>query len=305
MPAIHQNNMFIPLGMYAMLIICTTIAHADIPESVLPDAYTGTATMEINYGSGDGGWKIGSQRTFSIANDWEFFTSGLYHGKALGYSTTNYNYSTKHESFRYDLQSGVKNVGMFPDGLIDRDLFLSPKLGYELLKQSDQEPINTDRNNSLVYVRNNPLASDIETFIAVDPNTSEIQWIETKFDDGTARTKFLYSQWKPLKDGRSVPHLIQYDPDTIGGIRLHITDVKIVDSNSIPQPNDLGPQYTIYDYKKMNTYDANGTLLGPIVFPNDSAKTPRKIQQQTLFIGAGILLVLISGIIIAKKRAGH
>ena len=283
-----------------LVLLVSQTTYATLVLSPLPPSYQGTGTMELNHGSEEG-WLIGSKKIFSIGLDWETQTSALFHGNDLGYSTTTYIYSSPSESFRYDFMSGIMMQGLFPTGVIDRDRFLSPRSGYDLLAASSKEPIETLDSGHLVYSRMNP-ARQRTTFISVEPETNHIQWIETRYDDGSTRERHTYTNWTPLNEQYSIPTTILFDPDNVGGIRVTIHDATVLDNSSPPPPKDLGNTYTIQNYHEMKTYDSDGNFLGDIEFPDSEPSNSNAITKQTAFIGIGIALVLLSGIILAKRK---
>lgn len=284
-----------------VLLIAPSVC-ASQHTSPLPPSYQGTGTMELNHGPEEG-WRIGSKKEFSIGPDWETQTSALFHGNDLGYSTTTYIYSSPAESFRYDFMSGIMMQGLLPDGKIDRDRFLSPRSGYELLSTATTEPIETLDSGHLVYSRIDP-ANRRKTYIAIEPETNQIQWIETRYEDGTTRERYTYSNWNPINEQFSIPSTILFDPDNIGGIRVNIHDATTLESASPPPPKDLGDTYTIQNYQDMKTYASDGSYLGDIQHSDSDTSPKSTITKQTIFIAIGTALVLLSGIIVAKRKSG-
>lgn len=279
------------------------ILHAQEVKNPLPDAYSGTAVITMQTGP-ESEWKIGSKQLFATSRHWDMTSASLYHGEDLGYTPTNYNYSSLTETFRYNYQGSMKTIGHIQEGLIDRNPFVSPQKGYDLLLNSEQAPIETLDDGLTVYTRNDHLGSGQLTYIAVDPETGEIHWMENRAADKSSLNRFLYTDWKPFGNGRSVPTLIRFDPDTIYEARMRITEIEVLTNTNPPRPKSLGDQYVIHDVQKGEAFYPNGDFLGKDQVATQASPTKKLINSQTLITGIGVLLVLTSGILIAKRRAG-
>jgi len=286
-------------------IAVVTAQGSTLPPNPLPTSYSATALIKMKYGP-DNEWAIGSKQIFSTSQEWETFTSSVSHGGDLGYELTNYNYSSPGQTFRYDYQSFSKLVGYLPDGVIDRDPFISPQKAYDLLANSSDEPSETLDDGMLVYTRKDPSANNRVTYIKIDPESNQVQWMENRFPDGTSTQRLTYSRWEPLGDG-FIPNLIELEPDTIQGMRIEISHAKFINDTTPPPPKDLGSNYVIQDARKNKSYSPDGKELGPFQATNKIKKTSSRFagkNLQTLITAAGVLLVVISGALIAKRRMG-
>lgn len=285
--------------------VLTELSYAIDINPPLPPAYSGRATIMQDYGP-EKGWVIGSIRDFITAHDWEISTSGLYHGEELGTSRTTYIYSTSEESFRYDYLAGAKQVGHIKAGVIDRDRFLSPRAGYDLLMQQDTRPIeegDPERQISVYKVRDTLMSNNVPLFIGVDTQSQQVHWMESRNADGSPRERFSYLEWVNIGDKYEAPSLIEFYSASAGSMKVRVGSLQETDAIP-PAPKALGDRYITHDYSTMQTLGPNGESLGTIgsQHPGDSANG-NKLTQRLLLI-AGVGLILCSGFVLVRRKSG-
>jgi len=300
MPTLHRRA----LCCIAICTISSPLALAQDFSTPLPPAYGGEATLQQDYGQADG-WVTGSLKSFQSGLDWEVIASSLYHSEDLGTTLTTYIYSTPDETFRYDYTSGAKSIGYLPQGVIDRDRFLTPRVGYELLQQQRPQKLGEADGSTITYTVSDPsIQTSGSLYIGFDTETNQIRWMETRNSDQSSRERFEYNEWDNIGDDFMIPTLIEFDSITAGKMRVRIDSAQLISPNP-PAPRQVGDGHILHDFNKMQSFDSEGNSLGDLRRSGAPPSTKRFLTSDRVIMICGVGLIVFSGFLLARRKSGQ